>query len=131
MKKIRALRNNEIVSTPFDFNFSKKITTLAHVNQTCAYSKQRVQGWWRELCMTSRQSARQSNSCSFLFSLVHDFFKPFKRLNSLQRGLSQFSCNVRIFTICRTRMNRRVELEIQNGATAKFTQSRAWFIRAQ
>ncbi len=37
-----------------------------------AYSKQRGQGWWQALNMASRQSGRQPNSCSFIFSLNYD-----------------------------------------------------------
>ncbi len=72
MEKIRAFYNNEILSATFKFHFSKKITALVNENQTCAYSKQRGQGWWRALSMASRQSGRQFNSCSFMF--VHDLF---------------------------------------------------------
>ncbi len=57
---------------------SLKITALVQENQTWVYSKQRCQGWWRALSMASRQSGRQSNSCSFTFSLM-----PIVRILSL------------------------------------------------
>ncbi len=72
--KERPFYNNGFLEALFQFNFAKKITTQVHENQTCVYSKQRGQGWWRALSMASRQSGRQASSCSFIFSLVHDFF---------------------------------------------------------
>ncbi len=66
---------------------------------------------------------------SYSASLMTFFNRLIKKLESLQRGLSKFKYNVRIFMVCQPRVNRRVELEAQNGATAKFTLSRAWFIR--
>ncbi len=49
-----------------------KSHNLSPRNQTCAYSKERGQGWWYALNTVSRQSGRHPNSCSFIFTLVHD-----------------------------------------------------------
>ncbi len=57
----RAFYNNGFLAAPCEFNFAKKNTTLFHENQTCAYSKQRGQGWWRAISVAFRQSGRQSN----------------------------------------------------------------------
>ncbi len=66
---------------------------------------------------------------SYSASFMIFFNRLIKKLKSLQRGLSQFNCNVRIFAVRRQQANRREELAAQNGATDKFTQSRAEFIR--
>ncbi len=58
---------------------------------------------------------------SYSASFMTFFNRLIKKLKSLQRGFSQFYCNVRIFTVCRQRVNRHLEKEAHNGATAKFT----------
>ncbi len=79
----------------FTFNFAKKYNFSSR-KQTCAYSNQRGQGWPQALNMTFRRqvSGRQSNSCSIIISLVHDFVNGLiKNVNLCRQDyICQFGC---------------------------------------
>ncbi len=131
MEKIRAFYNNEILSAPVEFNFAKKSQLYFTKSRRVRIQNSGVKAGGERLVWPFASLADSLIHVRFYSAAFKTFFnRLIKKLKSSQRGLSKFNCNVRIFTVRRQRANRRVELEAQNGATAKFTQSRAWCSRS-